>query len=407
MSGNLLSGETVDQTELEVRQSQQLEFFLTVLQSIHDSKSDPNVVYPLIEQNLGLLDDGIIDVTTNWLCSKLASADQDLQDFILIHVLRFSAFLLEFPLGEKAIKMELSITLLIKVLNEFANTEHHIILATAQQNLGLAYSERIHGDRAENLEESIKHCLSALEIFNRFNLPSQRMATQINLAYIYSIRIRGEQSSNQEESIELYLSTLEFLNKQDFPLQWAAIQNNLANIYSKRVIGNPKENSEESLKYYRAALEIYTTESFPSLWANIQIQLAKFSISHLGNYRLASEHLQAAYEQLSINNDNIDLLAQTMFELARCFHQTGALGQAKIHFKDAIRLFQKLDKPLQVAAATSALGNLELQMGYLDDARIHLQTALEFYQNAGNVDRIQSIQELQQYLPEFNKEQVA
>jgi tetratricopeptide (TPR) repeat protein len=407
MSGNLLSGETVDQTELEVRQSQQLEFFLTVLQSIHDSNSDPTVVHLLLKENLDFLDDGIIDVATNWLCSKLASTDQDLQDFILIHILYFSGFLLEFPLGDKAIKIELSITLLIKVLKEFANTEHHMILATAQQNIGLAYSERIHGDRAENLEESIKHYLSALEIFNRFDLLSQLMATQNNLAYIYSIRIRGERSSNQEESIELYLSTLEFLNKQDFPLQWAAIQNNLANIYSKRVIGNPKENSEESLKYYRAALEIFTPESFSSQWANIQIQLARFSISQLGNYRLASEHLRAAYEKLSINNDYIDLLAQTMFELARCFHQTGALGQAKIHFKDSIRLYQKLKKPLQVAAASSALGNLELQMGYLDDARIHLQTALDFYQNTGNIDRIKSIQELQQYLPEFIGEKVA
>jgi tetratricopeptide (TPR) repeat protein len=152
---------------------------------------------------------------------------------------------------------------------------------------------------------------------------------------------------------------------------------------------------------------VYTADEFLDEWAFIQIQLARFSISQLRNYRIAIEHLQAAYEKLSVNHGNIDLLAQTMFELARCFHQTGALGYSKIYFKDSIRLFQKIEKPLQVAAATSALGNLELQMGYSNDARIHLQTALEFYQNAGNADRIQSIQELQQYLPEFNREQVA
>jgi tetratricopeptide (TPR) repeat protein len=152
---------------------------------------------------------------------------------------------------------------------------------------------------------------------------------------------------------------------------------------------------------------VYTADEFLDEWAFIQIQLARFSISQLRNYRIAIEHLQAAYEKLSVNHGNIDLLAQTMFELARYFHQTSALGYSKIYFKDSIRLFQKIEKPLQVAAATSALGNLELQMGYSNDARIHLQTALEFYQNAGNADRIQSIQELQQYLPEFNREQVA
>jgi tetratricopeptide (TPR) repeat protein len=195
--------------------------------------------------------------------------------------------------------------------------------------------------------------------------------------------------------------------KQDSPNQWAKKQYNLANIYSRRIKGDPSENAKKSTKYYLAALQVYTADEFLDEWAFIQIQLARLSISQLRNYRIAIEHLQAAYEKLSANNSNIDLLAQTMFELARCFHQTGALGYSKIYFKDSIRLFQKLDKPLQVAAVTSALGNLELQMGYLDDARIHLQTALEFYQNAGNADRIKSIQELQQYLPEFSKEQIA
>jgi tetratricopeptide (TPR) repeat protein len=91
-----------------------------------------------------------------------------------------------------------------------------------------------------------------------------------------------------------------------------------------------------------------------------------------------------------------------MFELARCFHKTGCLGQAKIYFKDSIRLYQRLEQPTQVAAVTSALGNLELQMGQIEDARVHLQTALEFYQAAGNLERIASIQELQQCLPEYS-----
>jgi tetratricopeptide (TPR) repeat protein len=114
--------------------------------------------------------------------------------------------------------------------------------------------------------------------------------------------------------------------------------------------------------------------------------------------------LRQNYEQLLANNDDIGLLAQTMFELARCFHKTGCLGQAKIYFKDSIRLYQRLEQPTQVAAATSALGNLELQMGAIDDARIHLQTALEFYQAAGNLDRVASIQDLQQCLPEYSPE---
>jgi tetratricopeptide (TPR) repeat protein len=407
MSGNLLSGETIDRTELEVRQLQQLAFFLTVLQSIYDSKSDPNVVFLLLEKNLDLLDHGIIEVATSWLHSRLASADQNLQEFVLVNISCFSSLLLEFQLGRKDIKIELVIALLLIALKEFTNTEHHIALAVAQHDLGFAYSERVRGDRAENLENSIKHYLSASKIFRKSDLLRQWAMTQNKLAHVYIKRIKGDKSNNQEKSIQCYLSALELLQKQDSPREWTAIQYNLGFAYSQRIKDDSKENAGKSLTYFQAALEVYTAESFPFEWANIQIRLAQLSISPLRNYRVAKEYLQAAYEQLSLNNGNMFLLAQTIFELARCFHQTGALGQARMYFKDSIRLYRRLEQPTQVAAITSELGNLELQMGQIDDARIHLQTSLEFYQNAGNVDRIKSIQELRQYLPEFSKEQAS
>jgi tetratricopeptide (TPR) repeat protein len=407
MSGNLLSGETVDRTELEVRQSQQLEFFLTVLQSIQDSKSDPKVVFPLLEKSLDLLDDGMIEVAPIWLCSILAVVDFESQKFVVINVLNFKNLLMEFSLGEKGIKAELVIALLVIIVNEFIDTEHYIPLALVQSHLGAAYRERIHGDRAENLENSIKHYLSALKIFRELDALSQWAATQYRLAGVYIERIRGDKSNNQEKSIKCYLSALELVQKQDFPSQWAAIQYSLSLVYGQRIKGDFKENSEKSLTYYQAASEVYTAESFPLEWASIQIGIAQLNISSFRNYRIAKEYLQAAYEQLSTNNGNMFLLAQTMFELGRCFHQTGALGQARIYFKDSIRLYQRLEQLTLVAAITSELGNLELQMGQIDDARIHLQTALEFFQKTGNADRIQSIQELQQYLPEFSKEQIA
>jgi tetratricopeptide (TPR) repeat protein len=408
MSGNLLSGETVDRTELEVRQSQQLEFFLMTLQTIHDSNYNPEAAFLLIEQNLDLLDNGIVEVATNWLSSNLANADQNSQMFILSSVAQFIDYLPEFSSDKKIInKIELLITYLLMSVKRLTNTEYHIALAGAHRDLGFNYSERICGNRAENLDESIKHYLSALKILRKLDLFGQWAATQNNLAHVYVKRIRGDKSNNQEKSIKCYLSALEFFQKQDSPHQWASIQHNLGFVYGKRIKGNPKENVEKSVTYYQSALEVYTAESFPFEWANIQIQLAQLSISQLRNYRIAKEYLQAAYEQLSTNNGNMFLLAQTMFELGRCSHQTGVLGQARIYFKDSIRLYQRLEQPTLVATITSELGNLELQMGQIDDARIHLQTALEFFQNTGNADRIKSIQALQQYLPEFNKEQVA
>jgi tetratricopeptide (TPR) repeat protein len=302
----------IQQEDLELRRSKQLEFLLTVLQSVDESNGNPNIIYPLLRQNLDLLDLGIIEVLKNWVTAKFAEVDRDRQESIAKDIFNFGNSIQQFQWGNKAVNMEWSIECYTLALTIFTVKEDLKNWGRIQNSLAIAYSDRIRGDRAENLEQSIE-C-------------------------------------------------------------------------------------------YRAALEVCTTESFPREWARIQVGLARFSIEQLQNYQVATEHLQSAYEHLLANKNDTGLLAQTMFELARCFHQTGCLGQAKIYFKDSIRLYQRLEQPTQVAAVTSALGNLELQMGAIDDARIHLQTALEFYQAAGNLDRVASIRELQKYLPEYSPE---
>jgi tetratricopeptide (TPR) repeat protein len=436
--------------DLELRRSKQLEFLLTVLQSISDSSADPEVVYPLFHQHLDLLEDAIVELLRNWTISEFAKVDLDSKMTVAAHIADFGNLIHQFPLGNHAINTELSISCYYLALQVFTILEHPESWATIQNNLANAYADRIKGDRAENLELSIECCQSALEVLTKTDLPIDWARTQNNLASTYGSRIKGNRDKNLERSIYCYESALEVLNKTDLPIDWAKTQNNLALIYNKRIKGNRDKNLErsiyccesalevltktdfpmewaitknnlanayadrikkdrndnlgKSLRCYRDALDVYTRELFPRKWSEIQLTLAKFSIEHLQNYQLATEHLQSAYEHLLANDNDTGLLAQTMFELAWCFHKTGCLGQAKIYFKDAIRLYQRLEQPTQIAAATSALGNLELQMGAIDDARIHLQTALEFYQAAGNPDRVASIQELQQCLPEHSPE---
>ena len=307
MSINLSSVDLTVRDKLELRISQQLEFLLTVLQSVNESNANPDIVYPLFCQNLDLFDLDIIKVLRNWTNAKFAELDRDRRRSKAIDLENFGNLIQQFLLGNKAVNIELS--------------------------------------------------------------------------------------------IECYAHVLKIFTFSEDPENWGVIQNNLAAAYKERIRGNKAENLEQSIECYRAALEVRNSETFPHEWAEIQINLAQFSIENLGNYQIAIEHLQSAYEHLLANNNDMGLLAQTMFEIARCFHQTGCLEQAKIYFKDSIRLYQRLEQPTQIAAATSALGNLELQMGLLDDARLHLQTALEFYQAAGSLERVESIQELQQYLP--------
>jgi tetratricopeptide (TPR) repeat protein len=352
---------SVAQDNLKSEQAQQLEFLLTVLQSINDSSADPDVVYPLLQQNLALLNDGMIEVLKDWATAEFAEVDRDSQKSIAADIVDFDIWLNQFPRGDKIVKVELSIC-----------------------------------------------CYElASQIFSSCEDPKNWLIIQNNFVFAYFHRIKGDESENLEKSISLGEAALDIATKKDFPIDRARLQINLANTYRKRITGNKSENLNQAIKYYHAALAIFTAESFPLEWIAIQLNLALLSINQLRNYEVATEHLQAAYEQLSEHHSDTNFLAKTMFELARCFHKTGALSQSKIYFKDSIRLYQRLEQPAQVAAVNSELGNLEMQMGQIDDARIHLQTALDFYQTANDLDfpeetrrdRIESIQDLQKYLP--------
>jgi tetratricopeptide (TPR) repeat protein len=431
--------------QLKKEANDQLLFLLKILQSIHDVGCDADIIYPLLKQNLELLNEGIIEVLKNWADSKFAEIEEYERELIALNIGNFGVLIHDFPLGNRSINLEIEIDCYKILLKTFTITENQDTLATTQNNLAVAYGDRIKGDRADNIEEAITRYQDALKIRTIETFPQKWADTQNNLANAYSNRIKGDRADNIEEAITRYQDALKIRIIETFPQKWAGTQNNLAAAYIKRITGDranniekaingyqaaltiytPKaftqdwamvqwnlaeayseriegkttENLQQALDYYQLALDVFTINSFPNQWVSIQLKLAELSIEKMHNYQIAMEHLEAAYEHLSVNNSDTGLLAQTMFDMARCFHQTGSLNQAKIYFKDAIRIYQRLEQPTEVAAATTALGNLELQMGLTQDAQQHLQTALEFYQAAGQTDHIASIQALQKHLP--------
>ncbi|MFM7476713.1 MAG: tetratricopeptide repeat protein, partial [Microcystis aeruginosa] len=141
-------------------------------------------------------------------------------------------------------------------------------------NLALAYSDRILGDRAENLEKAIELYGQALEVRTRKNFPVDWAMTLNNLASAYINRIRGDRAENLEKAIELYGQALEIKTRKNFPIDWAGTLNNLASVYSNRILGDRAENLEKAIKLYEQALEVYTRENFPENWAISQPNLA-------------------------------------------------------------------------------------------------------------------------------------
>ncbi|KAF5416054.1 MAG: hypothetical protein C5S48_04200 [Candidatus Methanogaster sp.] len=136
--------------------------------------------------------------------------------------------------------------------------------AMTQNNLAIAYSSRIRGERAENIDLAIEHYNQALEVRTREVFSEKWAGTQNNLAAAYNNRIRGERAENIDLAIEHYNQALEVYTREAFPEDWAMTQNNLAIAYSDRIRGERAENIDLAIEHCNQALEVRTIERFPA-----------------------------------------------------------------------------------------------------------------------------------------------
>ena len=135
--------------------------------------------------------------------------------------------------------------------------------ATAQNNLGEAYRNRIKGDSGENIERAIAFYEAALQVYTRPAFPEYWARSQNNLANAYSDRIQGDRGENIESAIAFFEAALQVRTRDAFPQDWAMTQNNLAVVYIDRIEGERGENIEKAIQLFKAALQVRTPSALP------------------------------------------------------------------------------------------------------------------------------------------------
>ncbi|MCY7381334.1 MAG: CHAT domain-containing protein, partial [Microcoleus sp. CAN_BIN18] len=161
-------------------------------------------------------------------------------------------------------------------------------------NLANAYSDRINGSRAENLERAIEFYKAALTVYTLEDFREDWAMTQNNLAIAYYNRINDSRAENLEWAIAFYEAALTVRTLEDFPEDWAQTQNNLAAAYYSRINGSRAENLERAIDFYKAALTVRTLEDFPEYWAMTQCNLANAYSDRINGSR--AENLERAIE---------------------------------------------------------------------------------------------------------------
>jgi len=270
-----LATQLVEVLELAYGNNFQLQFLMQVLQATKDSNGDPNAVYPLLQDNLNLLNDNFALVLQDWGAQTLENSNtQDLGASIVRVIGSFSNLICQFPLGSKASNLEIAIAGIQITLTVFTREDYPQEWAASQNNLGIAYFNRIRGKKAENLEMAIATCEAALTVYTRDAFPQEWTKNQINFGNAYFDRILGEKAENLEMAIAAYEAALTVCMREAFPQDWAGTKNNLGNAYLYRIRAEKAENLEMAIEAYEAALTVRTREAFPQDWAGTKNNLA-------------------------------------------------------------------------------------------------------------------------------------
>jgi tetratricopeptide (TPR) repeat protein len=247
-----------------------LDFLFALMKA---EQNDSSQVQQLFAQNIERLTPQL-GAIMKWSMAQILELQPENSESYAALIGNIVSRLYEFPLGKRTQNIEIVIAGYTAVLKAITKADFPIDWAMIQNNLSLAYSQRIRGDRAENLERSISYAQSTMEIYTKKDLPSQWADSQNNLAGAYIERIRGDKAENLEQSIACLQSTMEIYTKKDLPIQWADSQNNLAGAYIERIRGDKAENLEQSISCAQSALEIYTKRDLPIQWAITQNNLS-------------------------------------------------------------------------------------------------------------------------------------
>ena len=231
-------------------------FIRELLQAEAENNSDIKVIYPMLAERQHLLNLRFAEILQQVAQNLIADANSERITFIIGTLENLSIDINQFPLGSRANNLEIAIAGYQIVLNNREPGSEKF--AQTQNNLANAYSNRIRGEKAENIELAIASYTAALTVYTRDAFPEKWAGTQNNLANAYGDRIRGEKAENIEQAIASYTAALTVRTREAFPQDWATTQNNLANAYGDRIRGEKAENIEEAIASYTAALSSQT-----------------------------------------------------------------------------------------------------------------------------------------------------
>lgn len=372
-----------------------LNFLYQILQAIELSQCNPQVVFFLLQPNLKLLDDELAQVLRIWATISLPKMKRIEAETIARYIIIFCNRLQNFSLGSEASNLEIAITgyevAAIILTQENCKEEW----AEIQNNLGVAYRQRIRGNRAENIDWAI-HCLKlALKIRTKKDWAQ----TQNNLGNAYCDRIYGDRVENLEKAVNAYKSVLKvYPTDEEFLYEWAMTQNNLGTAYQEQaLIGDTREEKLKAASTaYRAALKVRTRKTLPKEWATTINNLRNCYVYRKSgnptqNFKRAISCYKAALTvRIFENEESRKDWAQTKYHLGNTYFNLYTTNHNELEnlylaiaaYNEALQVYTREAFPQGWADTQNCLGKAYSQRWQVDKGIECYRAALTIYKPA-------------------------
>lgn len=150
-----------------------LPFLLEALQITLESQGDPQKVYPLIVENLDLLEPHLIYILRKWAKQVFPHIYQNRATTIASALVNFGRIIWALPDGDSDVNLEIALACCELALEVFNLNDFPEQWAIVNNNLALIYQARCYGNSTHNLIKSFEHHLRAKLVFPEQNLPEK------------------------------------------------------------------------------------------------------------------------------------------------------------------------------------------------------------------------------------------
>ncbi|AFY99346.1 tetratricopeptide repeat protein [Calothrix sp. PCC 6303] len=378
-------------------------FLGEILWAISQNKGNPQALDRLLKANLDQLNDNFYEQFNYWINFRLLNNDSITEQARLVGlgIVDFCTLLWQFPLGNRAINLEISITGLEAATKIFPHEIVPGIWANIQLNLAPAYRHRIRGNRADNQEKAIAACNNALFIYTCDGFLQEWASLQSNLGLVYTDRIIGDKAENLEKSISCYETALKVVNRAQLPELWGTLQNNLGNAYLCRIQGDKAQNLEKAIACYQVALQVRTRSASPYYWASSQNNLGSaYAQRILGNKQKNLEKAILAYInalEIYTISDYPERWAGTKSILGNAYWETDKFTEALECLRAALQVFTPTNFPRYCITTGLTLGKTALAAGMKAEAFEGYAIAIEAVEQSCHWAGISQEQEILAY----------